>query len=291
MFQRCLRSIVEVQTYFDLIFISLNGDMAAVDLAAIHATGLEMSRVEVIRTKRLLAPARHGAWAAFRMRTLVAKDAHVVLLAHDDEIVAEGLDHWVRTRPLDWNLRTWIGDYLVIDDTRPEVPARRVAAIPNSAPSSLGLVEWLAVNSADPRRYVYTNMSGISVPLSTLLRVARFMRATRMTKGARYEYMLAASRTNVSIDRRSRPIGIIHEHPNQEGKSVPVSKQQMDEARYCLWLLINAKSFAEFQIVLRSYWGLSRLSRSFFKAINGSFRSRLQILLLRVARNRKHSEI
>jgi hypothetical protein len=274
MFQRCLRSLERSQHLFDLIVISLNGDEVAEDLASVASSNLEECRVKVLTTRRLLPPARHLAWATRAIKPYLQLTDHVLLLAHDDELDAHGLDHWVRTRSSDWHLRAWIGDYLYIDDRDPDVAPLGLQAIPDSTPLPLRLSGWLAVNATDPRQYVDTNMSGISVPFSTLLRTSRFITTTRMTNGSRFEYILVSSRSNVAIDRRSPPVGIIHLHPDQAGRSVPPAKREMDEARYCLWLILNAKTLDELKVILMSPWGLRRLLRAFKGALSKSFQSR-----------------
>lgn len=278
MFERCLRSIDRAQNFFDLIVISLNGHDVAGDRTSIDLSSLEKSRVRLFETGRILPFARHIAWGTRAMKPFVSRNDHVLLMAHDDELDARGLDHWARTRPSDWNLRAYIGDYRCVDDRDFDTPALELQAIPRATSLPIGLSKWLDVNAADPKGHVFTNMSGMSVPYSTLLRVARFLTATRMTKGARFEYILVASRSNRAIDRRSPPVGVVHSHPGQEGRSVPPEKQQMDEARYCLWLLLNAKTVLELQTILRSPWGLRRLIRSFLKALFISFWSRLDCL-------------
>jgi len=276
MFERCLRSIKDCQDSFDLIVISLNGSEIAEDCAALESSNIEKSRIRVLKTETLLSPARHQAWASRAMKSFLRKTDHVLILAHDDELDSPGLDHWMRTRPSGWHLRAWIGDYRFIDDRDPEIPPFQVRAIPDAKLVPLGLCDWLAVNEADPRKFVDTNMSGISVPYSTLLRTSRFITATRMTQGARFEYILVSSRSNLAIDRRSPPVGIIHLHPDQAGRSVPPAKQQMDEARYCLWLVLNAKTFDELRSILASSWGLRRLARSFRRALSESVRLRIR---------------
>jgi hypothetical protein len=273
MFKRCLQSVRAAQHLFDIIVISLNGEEAAEDLSAIEQSGIDPNVVKVLKPQRLLAPARHISWATQELRDVVNRSDHVLLLAHDDELHTAGLKKWKEARPSNWNKHAWIGDYWVIDDSMAGLPAARTDALPQSIDAPIDLVEWLAVNTESRPRHVFTNMSGLSIPYCTLRRVARFISATKMNKGYRFEYLLVASRTNAAINRRSPPAVIVHLHSGQGGRAGAQSQMLMDEARYCLWLLLNAKSVREFDHVLRSYWGPRRLVTSVLKATYGSVAS------------------
>lgn len=273
LFERCLRSVTKSQELFDLIVFSLNGDFGGDDRLRILAAGLEMSRVAVLETTRVLPPARHLAWAIRSMQTMVQRDDHVMLLAHDDEVYDSGLVEWCSNRPPDWSRRAWIGDYLYVDDEANRLE-RTIVAIPDSQPLPIRMSEWLAVNMADPRGHVFTNLSGSSTSFHALMQVARFLSVTRMTKGARIEFILVASPANRGIDRRSPPAVVVHNHSQQGGKFVSAVDRQLDEARYCLWLLIRAASVRELVSVLRSPWGPRRFLWSLARGTKAALVSR-----------------
>lgn len=259
MFKRALKSVVPCADLFQKIVISINGKDGAEDLRQVHESGLDLAKIELFETKTDLIPIKHGIWFAAKLIYLFKRDDRVVLLAHDDELIADSFREWHQIYPRYGERVAWIGNYEVCEDHSANhfvMKEMQEALPPSGFLNPVSLLEWLAHNQSDPRGHVFTNMSGISIPFGAYLDFISWQKLTFGKVGARSEYMFLSHRSISGIMGSKRPYVRIHQHVNQEGRSVPSIEYAKDGLRYCIWLLINAKNFGEFWWVLKSRWGI-----------------------------------
>ena len=94
MFERALKSVVPCSDLFKQIVISINGKDGNEDSQLVHESGLDLNRIRLFETKNDLISTKHAIWLAAKMRDLFSRDDRLVLLAHDDELIADSFRNW-----------------------------------------------------------------------------------------------------------------------------------------------------------------------------------------------------
>ena len=270
LFARCLRSIKLCEDVFDRIVISLNGDSSGDDARQLSESGINEEKLIVYKTKTDLSPVCHFIWLCNQLKLQMHQYDRVMLMAHDDELIPDQVRRWRAEYPSYGKRTAWIGDYQLIDDLLGSEESGLCAAASVSKEGHvkpITLIDWLAHNEKDPRHYVFTNMTGISVPFSVLQSVVNFWRLTFAKIGARFEYMLVSHKSIEGIMGVNPPMVIIHLHESQSGRNVPSIEYSKDELRYYIWLLINAKSLRELIWVFQSRWGWSGIRQTIMSII------------------------
>lgn len=262
MFERALKSVVPCSDLFKQIVISINGKDGRDDIRLVRESGINPNLIKLFETKADFVSVKHVIWLAGKLKNIFCQDDRVVLLAHDDELIADSFRNWYELYPSYGKHVAWIGNYEVYEDQ--SVDHSITVAVEETVPPTgflqpVSLLDWLMHNQSDPRGYVYTNMSGMSIPFGVYLDLISWQKWTFGKVGARFEYMLLSHKSISGIMGSKRPYVRIHEHPNQEGKNVPSFEYPKDEIRYCLWLLLNAKNIREFIWILKSPWGIRGL--------------------------------
>jgi hypothetical protein len=256
---RCLISVKRSSHFFSRIVISLNGDHAGRDKQIVLSELAAYNNVVLLETPRKLNPISHLAWIADQLKEM-PRTQRVFLLAHDDELEDDALGEWCAKLTGYPSLLAWIGPYNVCLNASESVMIN--SAPTYTAPPCMTPQDWLARYAATPASTVYTNMSGISVPLGVFSDVVRFFRQTLGRKGLRFELMMLTHAAVEGVAAYSRPLVVIHEHPSQEGKNVFRCDWYSDEIRCCAWLLGNSASSNGFARVFFGPWGAVHLCGS-----------------------------
>lgn len=260
-----LESLRPCARAFEKIVISVNNSDPVADVST--ATGiLDPSNRIILTTGQNLSPVNHHIWLVDRLREKFASGQVITLLCHDDLVRSEAI--LALASKGGWGLRAdevVLGDYEVFGENPLEPRLLNEKGFASCFLGSIrdredvGRMEWfrnLAVIS-----HGFTNVSGMMVPLRILISTARFLRATRGTKGCRMEYMLVSHRSVKTIRRFRNPIVSIRLHKAQESAAMSSLDLLSDEIRYCLWLYINARTPADWIYQLQGPQGLANLYR------------------------------
>jgi hypothetical protein len=261
-FKRCLKSIEESLDLFDSVVISINGLSPNNDLRAIYESKILRDNVIILTTQQNLSALQHALWLTNYLKKLFYKHDRLLILAHDDEIRAQALQEWKTKISRFDSMVAWLGDYLITsDDSELETTTKLEKALPSIAyDQPLDIIQWLKHNDAQDKKFVFTNISGISVPLKAWIDMMNFRKKTGLGFGARTEYMLVAHRSISGIVSNSNPLVVIHQHENQQGRKVAPIDYSTDEVRYCLWLLLNSKNLKQLVWISRSRWGMKAIA-------------------------------
>ncbi len=257
LFHRCIASICKCGPVFQRVLVSVNGLSPEGDSEAASAIGRAGIAYEILCTNRDFSPAQHFYWLAQRLRMRFEPYQKILFLAHDDELIANALSTWAANLVYPDQGTTWIGDYEICEKNH----VWQESAFSNVEPqATITPDQWLRDIAATERGYVFTNISGMCVPLKIFSDLTRFWRFTKGHKAVRCEYMLLTHRQVSGIRKSIDPIVRIHIHNTQEGRNVACEDYESDEIRYRVWLLINSSSLRSFiyrlsePATLRSLW-------------------------------------
>jgi hypothetical protein len=253
-FVECLESLQGALDCFQQVVISFNGPDQEQDYAAFlrNRPGPE-EKFLCLFTSATFDACRHLAFVAQKLRGIFDPEAPVFLLAHDDLLRADAVRRFLESGGLD-GASFYLGDWIAFESTQPALEETQTALPADCA--SLGVEEWLQYNWSQERHHVYTNMTGIVVPLLSLRRVTDWYARTGSATGARFEYCLATSREHTRIQRSLEPLVKVRHHPAQEGRNLPHLASMADELRYRIWMMLNLRGRAFFSQVILGPWGL-----------------------------------
>lgn len=249
LFRQALESVRPLARAFGGIVISINNLHPEEDLKTVTEVLDPDTRV-ILRTGENLGPASHFIWMVEKLKKIVPGSPPVMFLCHDDLLRADGIAGAAPGGA--WNLgpdEVVLGDYAVFGDPL----AERLLNPEGFASSFLGDLrdkecvtrrEWF--RHLEKIGYGFTSMSGIIVPLSAIVSAAAFLKLTRGHKGCRTEYLLASHHGVRTVRRYRIPIVAVRLHGGQESRHMAQPDLVTDEIRYCLWLLLNARSVVEF---------------------------------------------
>lgn len=246
LFRRCVESIRCCGPAFERVVVSVNGMRPEEDIETASRINQIGIPCDILCTQADLPAARHLHWLAQRLRERFPLHQRLVLLAHDDELLPQSFLAWREALDRDHETIAWLGDFEIVENDR----TWRETALPEAC-EFITPDEWLHHNTTMERGHVFTNISGMSVPLHTLHALTTFWWWTGGRKGVRCEYMLLTHRGVTGIRRSANPIVRIHQHPQQEGRHVSTEEYEGDELRYRLWLLINAPTLRSLTYRLR----------------------------------------
>lgn len=256
MFKRCLDSIILCQDNLDLIIISLNGKNTDEDLFSVNESMIDKNKLILLCTNDNYVAAKHGIWLCNKISEFVHVDDRLIFIAHDDEIIPNGFRQWVNKLKLFPKNIAWIGDYEVVSIKDADFHRVNKSVSASAYEKPISLIEWLDHNNRDPRRYVFTNISGLSVQFKVYQSYIDYQKRTYGNVGARSEFMLVSHRSVQGIMGVQNPYIRIHEHMGQEGRNIKKTDFLKDELRYTFWLFINSKNIHEFWWIFKSPWGI-----------------------------------
>lgn len=253
-FVECLESLRGALDCFQEVVISFNGPEKEQDYAAFlrNRPGPE-EKFRCLFAPTTLGGCQHMAFVCQKLRETLDPGVLVFLMAHDDLLRADAVRRFLGAAEL--NQRSfYLGDWITFESETPLVE-RTETALPEGA-TSIGVDEWLRHNWRQERRHVYTNMTGIVVPLLSLRRVTDWYARTGSATGSRFEYCLATAREHTRILKAPEPLVKVRHHPAQDGRNVQPLSSMADELRYRTWMMLNLRGRAFFSQVIGGPWGL-----------------------------------